>query len=37
LPDDAAALKEAKKFTNGHDIEVWENTRLVGYVIPEDK
>lgn len=37
LPDDAEALKEAKKLVNGCDIEVWQKKRLVAYLIPEDK
>jgi hypothetical protein len=29
LPDDAAALGEAKKLLDGHNIEVWQGTRKV--------
>jgi hypothetical protein len=36
FPGDGPALKEAKRLVNGHDIEVWQDTRLVAYVIPED-
>jgi len=29
LPDDAAALGEAKKLLDGHNIEVWQGMRKV--------
>ncbi len=35
--NDAAALKEARRTLNGHDIEIWQSARLVGYVTPDDK
>jgi hypothetical protein len=31
-PDDPAALSEAKKLVDGHDVEIWEGPRKVGYV-----
>ena len=34
LPNDLAALKEAEKLVNGHDIEIWQGPRLVAYVVP---
>jgi hypothetical protein len=37
FPTDSAALKEAKKLAGGCDIEVWEGSRIVGYITPEDK
>jgi len=33
---DGEALKEARRFVNGHDIEVWEGSRLVAYLTPDD-
>ena len=33
---DGGALKVAKLVLNGHDIEVWQDTRLVAYVVPEE-
>jgi hypothetical protein len=35
--DDAEALKEARQLVNGHDIEVWQSSRLVAYLTPDDK
>lgn len=35
LPDDHAAVNEAKQLVNGHDIEIWEGPRLVAYVTPD--
>jgi hypothetical protein len=35
--DDGAALKEAREMVNGHDIEVWQSTRIVAYLTPDDK
>jgi hypothetical protein len=41
LPDDAAALKEAKQRLDGKDdgkdIEIWEGGRLVAYLTPDEK
>jgi hypothetical protein len=33
---DIDALAEAKKRLNGHDIEIWQDTRIVAYLVPED-
>lgn len=35
--DDRAALKEAREMINGRDIEVWESSRIVAYLTPDDK
>ena len=35
LPDDAAAMKEAKQLLNGLAIEVWQGERVVGYLAPK--
>jgi hypothetical protein len=35
--DDGAALTEARQLVNGHDIEVWQNSRIVAYVTPDVK
>jgi hypothetical protein len=37
LPNDSAALEEAKKLVNGHDVEIWQGPRLVAYVVPDEK
>jgi hypothetical protein len=37
LPNDSAALEEAKKLVNGHDVEIWQGPRLVAYVVPDDE
>ena len=37
LPDDVAALTEAKRRINGHDIEVWQGERMVAYLTPDEK
>ena len=34
LPDDRAAVYEARKYLDGHDIEIWQAQRLVAYVVP---
>lgn len=31
-PDDAAAIAEAKKLLDGHDIELWQLGRFVAYL-----
>jgi hypothetical protein len=36
-PQDGEALKEARQLVNGHDIEVWQSSRLVAYLTPDDK
>ncbi|HEY5306522.1 MAG TPA: hypothetical protein VIJ52_07635 [Pseudolabrys sp.] len=36
-PNDDEALKEARQLVNGHDIEVWQSTRKVAYLTPDDK
>ena len=37
LPGDAEALKEARKLTNGHDIEVWQGSRILAYLTSDDE
>ncbi len=37
LLDDKAAIKEAKQLVDGHDIEIWQEARLVAYVTPDTK
>lgn len=37
LPDDAAALKEARQMVDGLDVEVWCDARIVAYVTPDDE
>ena len=37
LPDDGGALKAAKELINGRDIEIWQGTRIVAYVVPDQK
>ena len=37
LATDEAALREAKRHVDGHNIEVWKDARLVGLVTPNDK
>jgi len=32
LPNDAAALSEAKKLVNGHDVEIWQGKRIVAKI-----
>jgi hypothetical protein len=34
--NDGAASKEARQLVNSHDIEVWEGSRLVTYLTPDD-
>jgi hypothetical protein len=36
-PNDAAALAEAKTRLDGRDIEVRQGTRVVAYLVPDDK
>jgi hypothetical protein len=36
LPNDAAAVAKAKQFQNGHDIEIWQGTRVVAYLVSDD-
>jgi hypothetical protein len=35
LPNDGAAMQEAKKLINGQDVEVWQGARLVAYLVPD--
>jgi hypothetical protein len=35
-PDDSAAVREAKRLLNGHDIEVRQDARVVAYLVPDD-
>ena len=35
LPDDPAALKEARALLDGQDIEIWQGERAVAYVVPD--
>jgi hypothetical protein len=30
-------LKEARQLVNGHDIEVWQGSRILAYLTPGDK
>jgi hypothetical protein len=34
LPQDHDALREAKKLLDGRDIEIWQDARLVAYLVP---
>jgi hypothetical protein len=34
LPDDLAALKEARSLANDHDVEIWQGARIVAYLAP---
>lgn len=34
-PDDLTAIKNARQPLDGHDLEIWEGTRVVAYLIPE--
>jgi hypothetical protein len=36
-PTDEEALKEARQLVNGHDIEVWQSSRIVAYLTPDGK
>lgn len=36
-PNDGEALKEARQLVNGHDIEVWQGSRILAYLTPGDK
>lgn len=33
---DNEALEEAKKHLNGHDIEVWQDARIVAYLVRDE-
>ena len=35
LPDDEAACAVGKKILNGHDIEIWEGTRVVKCLVAD--
>jgi hypothetical protein len=35
LPNGASALKEAKQFTDGHAVEIWQGARIVAHLDPE--
>ncbi|HEY7998150.1 MAG TPA: hypothetical protein VIE87_04945 [Pseudolabrys sp.] len=35
FPNDEAATKQAKQLLNGHDIEIWQGTRIVAYLVPD--
>jgi hypothetical protein len=35
LARDHEALAEAKKRLNGHDIEIWQDARIVAYLVPD--
>jgi hypothetical protein len=37
LPNDLAAVAQAKALTNGHDIEIWQGARIVAYVTSDEK
>jgi hypothetical protein len=32
---DSEELEEAKKRLNGHDIEIWQDARIVAYLVPD--
>ena len=32
---DIDAIKAARQLLDGHDIEIWEGTRIVAYLVPE--
>jgi hypothetical protein len=34
---DESALKQAKQYVDGHDIEVWHDARRVAFLTPETK
>jgi hypothetical protein len=36
-PDDLAAMKEAQQLMDGEAIEIWEQTRIVAYLTPDQK
>lgn len=36
-PNDREALKEARELVNGHDIEVWQGSRVLAYLAPDDR
>lgn len=33
--DDLIAIKEARKLLDGHDIEIWQGSRIVSYLVPD--
>jgi hypothetical protein len=35
--NDADAVMKAHQFLNGHDIEIWQEARLVAYLVPDKK
>ena len=37
LPNDKAANDKAKQLIDGHDIEIWQGTRIVAYLVPDEK
>jgi hypothetical protein len=34
LPNDDVAIEQAKLLINGRDMEIWEGTRVVSYLVP---
>lgn len=34
-PDDLSAVREARQYVDGCDVEVWQGPRVVAYVTPE--
>ena len=36
LPDDLSATQEAKKLVNGKDIEIWQGSRLVAFLVSDE-
>lgn len=34
-PDDLSAIKEGRKHIDGCDIEIWQGSRIVFYLVPE--
>jgi hypothetical protein len=35
--DDAAAMDEARKYVDGHDIEIWRDNKRVGLIASQDR
>jgi len=37
LANDVEAVRQAKKFVDGCDIEIWQGSRIVNYLASDDK
>lgn len=35
-PDDIAAIKQAEKVLDGHDIEIWKGKTIISYLVSKD-